>query len=181
MTYSSHSQVRPIAGRLALDFVNTANWTDTNLVLHEKIETISDLETWAKALGLQNTQLPTSVEAARTFRSNLRTAFLDPENTPIPELETHLFSVQTRFGDAIDGVRRQPLLGLIAVSALSIFSDVREVSRVKICPGTDCGWLFLDETKNARRKWCIMETCGNRAKASRNYARKKQTSKARQA
>ena len=32
--------------------------------------------------------------------------------------------------------------------------------------------MFLDETKNARRKWCVMEVCGNRAKATRHYARK---------
>jgi predicted RNA-binding Zn ribbon-like protein len=33
---------------------------------------------------------------------------------------------------------------------------------VRACPGTDCGWLFLD--RNGRRKWCSMTSCGNRAK-----------------
>ncbi len=55
-------------------------------------------------------------------------------------------------------LRRWHLIRLIAISALSILSDKRELTRVKTCPGSDCGWLFLDETKNARRKWCIMET-----------------------
>ncbi len=55
-------------------------------------------------------------------------------------------------------LRRWPLIRLIAISALSILSDKRKLTRVKTCPGSDCGWLFLDETKNARRKWCIMET-----------------------
>lgn len=68
-------------------------------------------------------------------------------------------------------LRRQPLRDLIAASALSILADSRELERVKLCPGHDCGWLFLDETKNARRKWCLMEVCGNRAKSSRHYAR----------
>lgn len=31
----------------------------------------------------------------------------------------------------------------------------------------DCGWLFLDSTRNASRRWCDMAACGNRAKAKR--------------
>jgi predicted RNA-binding Zn ribbon-like protein len=44
--------------------------------------------------------------------------------------------------------------------------------RVGECPGAgNCGWLFLDLSKNARRRWCDMRTCGNRAKARRHYAK----------
>ena len=91
------------------------------------------------------------------------------------DLDQHLKSLEALPGGSVESLRCQPLFGLIAISALSILSDARELTRVKKCLGTDCGWLFLDETKNARRKWCIMETCGNRAKASRSYARRKQT------
>lgn len=175
MTYSTHSIVRPIAGRLALDFLNTANWAGDNQVLHEKIETTADLDRWAQAVGLPNAPHPSSVEAFHTFRSNLRSAFLDPSQTKNLDLDQYILGLETLTGSSIERLRHQPLLGLIAISALSILSDTRELTRVKKCPGTDCGWLFLDETKNARRKWCIMETCGNRAKASRNYARRKQT------
>jgi predicted RNA-binding Zn ribbon-like protein len=35
-----------------------------------------------------------------------------------------------------------------------------------------CGWLFLDTSKNHSRRWCSMESCGNRAKAQRHYGRK---------
>lgn len=175
MTYSTHSIVRPIAGRLALDFLNTANWTDDNQVLHEKIESTADLDLWAQTLGLPNALHPSSVETIHTFRSNLRSAFLDPAQIKNLDLDQHLKSLEALPGGSVESLRCQPLFGLIAISALSILSDARELTRVKKCPGTDCGWLFLDETKNARRKWCIMETCGNRAKASRSYARRKQT------
>ena len=37
-----------------------------------------------------------------------------------------------------------------------------------------CGWLFIDTSKNHTRRWCSMESCGNRAKAQRHYGRKKQ-------
>ena len=34
-----------------------------------------------------------------------------------------------------------------------------------------CGWLFLDTSKNGRRRWCDMRSCGNVAKAHRHRAR----------
>jgi predicted RNA-binding Zn ribbon-like protein len=44
--------------------------------------------------------------------------------------------------------------------------------RIKECPAPDgCGWLFLDTSKNAARRWCDMRTCGNIAKARRHYRR----------
>lgn len=36
--------------------------------------------------------------------------------------------------------------------------------------GTHGGWVFLDETNNARWKWCMMGVCGSGAKAARHYA-----------
>jgi predicted RNA-binding Zn ribbon-like protein len=46
------------------------------------------------------------------------------------------------------------------------------LGRVRECPGEgNCGWLFLDLSKNASRRWCEMRTCGNRAKARRYHAR----------
>ncbi|APO74176.1 CGNR zinc finger domain-containing protein [Rhizobium etli 8C-3] len=44
--------------------------------------------------------------------------------------------------------------------------------RLKIC--RNCGWLFIDRSKNKSRAWCDMGVCGNRAKASRHYRRKKE-------
>jgi predicted RNA-binding Zn ribbon-like protein len=41
------------------------------------------------------------------------------------------------------------------------------------CASDTCAWLFLDKTKNHRRRWCEMKVCGNRAKAKRYYERQK--------
>jgi predicted RNA-binding Zn ribbon-like protein len=49
-----------------------------------------------------------------------------------------------------------------------------ELKNLRICASDKCGWLFLDKTKNHRRRWCDMKTCGNRVKARRHYARVKQ-------
>jgi predicted RNA-binding Zn ribbon-like protein len=47
------------------------------------------------------------------------------------------------------------------------------LQRVGECQGIGCGWLFIDTSKNRSRRWCDMESCGNRAKARRHYKRKK--------
>lgn len=47
-----------------------------------------------------------------------------------------------------------------------------DAERMKIC--RNCGWLFIDRSKNKSRAWCDMAVCGNRAKANRHYHRKKQ-------
>jgi predicted RNA-binding Zn ribbon-like protein len=46
-------------------------------------------------------------------------------------------------------------------------------SRIRQCPGADCGWLFLDTSKAGRRRWCDMNVCGNRSKAREHYRRTK--------
>lgn len=49
-----------------------------------------------------------------------------------------------------------------------------ELRYTRICASEDCGWLFLDTSKNHSRRWCDMKSCGNRAKARRHYTRKKE-------
>jgi predicted RNA-binding Zn ribbon-like protein len=34
-----------------------------------------------------------------------------------------------------------------------------------------CGYLFYDTSRNRSRRWCDMNSCGNRAKSQRHYAR----------
>jgi len=41
------------------------------------------------------------------------------------------------------------------------------LARVRACAAGDCGWWFLDETKNRSRRWCDMKICGNREKLRR--------------
>jgi predicted RNA-binding Zn ribbon-like protein len=48
-----------------------------------------------------------------------------------------------------------------------------ELGRVRRCADSRCPRVFFDRTKNGRRRWCDMATCGNRAKAARHRARRK--------
>lgn len=169
-----HHPIRLIAGRLALDFLNTANWTREGNVAQERILCSADLKIWLQAAGVPNAELPVSIEELIAFRGRLRSVFLGNADTGKLGIEGALNPTLVDPDITIAELRSQPILSLILISALSILSDRRELDRVKTCPGTDCGWKFMDETKNARRKWCSMELCGNRAKASRNYAKKTQ-------
>lgn len=45
--------------------------------------------------------------------------------------------------------------------------------RIRSCAHDACVLHFLDTSRNGTRRWCSMATCGNRAKASRHYARTK--------
>ena len=42
-----------------------------------------------------------------------------------------------------------------------------EASRIHECAGEDCGWMYVDRSRNGLRRWCQMETCGNREKSRR--------------
>jgi predicted RNA-binding Zn ribbon-like protein len=48
-----------------------------------------------------------------------------------------------------------------------------ELEHVRMCASKECAWFFLDRTKNHRRRWCDMKTCGNRVKARRHYRKAK--------
>lgn len=47
-----------------------------------------------------------------------------------------------------------------------------ELARVRRCADPRCPRVFYDGTKNGRRRWCDMATCGNRAKAARHRKRR---------
>ncbi|MFF7854702.1 CGNR zinc finger domain-containing protein [Streptomyces sp. NPDC007904] len=45
--------------------------------------------------------------------------------------------------------------------------------RIRGCAHEACVLHFFDTSRNGTRRWCSMAACGNRAKASRHYARTK--------
>ena len=46
------------------------------------------------------------------------------------------------------------------------------LGRVRACAASDCGWWFVDDTKNRSRRWCDMKLCGNREKLRRFRSKK---------
>jgi predicted RNA-binding Zn ribbon-like protein len=61
--------------------------------------------------------------------------------------------------------------GLRVITAALSFLRDSSWARIKTCPGNNCGWKFLDRSKNRSRRWCDMAVCGNLAKAKQYRAR----------
>ena len=62
--------------------------------------------------------------------------------------------------------------------ALAELADpiVREITsghpeRLRACASPTCRWIFYDDSRTGRRRWCDMASCGNRAKAARHRDR----------
>jgi predicted RNA-binding Zn ribbon-like protein len=68
--------------------------------------------------------------------------------------------------------RLDSVLFPVARAAAELLTS-ENLARLRICASDECEWLFLDTTKNGRRRWCDMKTCGNRDKARRFYERTK--------
>lgn len=69
----------------------------------------------------------------------------------------------------MDGINR--ILWPVARAAAELLTSEKG-SRVRECEDDrGCGFLFIDQSKNHSRRWCSMDSCGNRAKARRHYAR----------
>lgn len=68
-------------------------------------------------------------------------------------------------GDALDQGR-----AAIAGSFAHYLAD-HDLRRVRVCANDGCRWRFIDRSPTGRRRWCDMNTCGNRAKVARHRAR----------
>jgi len=64
-------------------------------------------------------------------------------------------------GDAFAGL----IIPVVESAADALIAG--ELTRVRRCGDPRCSRVFFDATRNGRRRWCDMATCGNRAKAAR--------------
>ena len=65
-------------------------------------------------------------------------------------------------GDVFAGL----LIPVIESAADALVSG--ELLRVRRCADARCARVFYDASRNGKRRWCEMATCGNRAKAARH-------------
>lgn len=136
---------------------------------------------------------PRAAEAAFALGRNLRehlyrifsavaasrapaTADLDGLNAALPEAFSRLRLEPRGSGfvwtwAASEGPLEAPLWPILRSAAELLTATGRQ--RVRECAGGGCTWLFLDRSRNRSRRWCSMETCGNRAKAHRHYRRRR--------
>lgn len=189
-----------IGGALCLDFANTLyGHTDA---IHEYLYDYRDLVVWSRHVGILNQaeagnllskweQVPAEAEAVFRQAVHLRETIYrifaslaqdgSPQETDLDQVhqawldsQAHTKLVRSENGfilgwemtNAIDS-----MLWRITGSALELLTS-DELTRVKQCGR--CDWLFVDRSRNQKRRWCSMSACGNRVKMARRYERTKQ-------
>jgi predicted RNA-binding Zn ribbon-like protein len=119
-----------------------------------------------------------SLSRALELREGLRARARDGTGDPSRlDAAARGAAVQVRVAD--DGqLRFEPAAGSGAAGALGVLLANVAIavadgswSRLKICPGEDCGWAFYDVSRNRSGRWCSMSVCGGRAKARSHYRR----------
>jgi predicted RNA-binding Zn ribbon-like protein len=191
-----------IAGRLCLDFTNTLDWRGTDnpfelLNNYEDLVTwsgrlglLSDQETChvLEIAGQKMTQSGSVYKRALALREALYRIFANIAQTQKPNQddlvifnqELSAAMARSRVSATASGFKwqwadqenplDQVLWPIVFDAATLLTSDM--LSRVGMCADKKCAWLFLDTSKNHKRRWCSMEDCGNRAKFQRHYKRK---------
>ncbi|MEU8250438.1 ABATE domain-containing protein [Nonomuraea sp. NPDC048916] len=181
--------VELVGNALCLDFANTVNARP--VARRDWLASAEEAETWARAVGhpIEETAgLAAALPAARELREVVFRVFqplAHGERPPRADLDaiaaTHADGVahgrlDDRRGEGEDlhyrltwdtpGTARI-LLWEVAASAMELLGH-GPLGRLGECPS--CCWLFLDTSKNNRRRWCSMTTCGSRDKSRRYYA-----------
>lgn len=175
---------------MALEICNTlAGWKDASP--KDYLDSYGHLVVWAQTVGmlsggeatrLRDLAIESPREAAgvlrraKSFRSGLyrvATGSADSSSTTgrvEMEIRRSMKGTQLAPGGAGPSFEVMPdtldaPLMLAAQHAWRMI-DRRELAHVGQCPGECCGWLFYDPDR--RRRWCVMEVCGNREKLRRH-------------
>ncbi|MEV4253369.1 CGNR zinc finger domain-containing protein [Spirillospora sp. NPDC049652] len=140
---------------LAVDSCSTAQW-ELARELRESIHLA------ATAAATQNA-LPASAVQVLNDRSTggRAAAILTPEGER-----------RWRLGSAS---RVEDALGVIAADAIEIIAGERD-GRLALCASPTCQAAFFDTSQSRTRKWCDMNTCGNRQKKARYNANQRKRS-----
>ncbi|MEW6583774.1 MAG: CGNR zinc finger domain-containing protein [Actinomycetota bacterium] len=148
----------------------------------ERLTRPGDLSEWLVAAGLARRRPDVTgeeLEAVVRMRAALRAAFLVGDRAAVAEsvaglldrargrLSVDCGTLDWRF--IPEGLTAACALVPVALDALCIARDA--VDRVRECAADSCDVVYLDTSRNRSRRWCSMERCGARAKASAYYQR----------
>jgi predicted RNA-binding Zn ribbon-like protein len=165
---------------LATSFTGTLSERHGNAV--ERIPTPQRLVDWLAVNGLAVDSCATSqLELARELRESIHvaaTAAAIQDALPASAVEIiNDRSIQGRASAVLtpEGNRRWRLgsascvedaLSVIAADAISIIAGERD-GKLALCASPTCRAAFFDTSRSRTRKWCDMNTCGNRQKKAR--------------
>ncbi|SCZ57581.1 Conserved protein containing a Zn-ribbon-like motif, possibly RNA-binding [Epibacterium ulvae] len=182
-----------VGNDLVLDFVNTRPVLDG--VEHDLITTPQNLAQWLH----ESSAPPTSTHwnesdfmSALHLRDalSLVLAALAAQSVPPPQavqdVNAYLvdFTLNIQLNHSEAGYHIQPIqtemsprafLAFLAKQAIDLVT-AQDANRVRKCADLSCVLMFKDTSKSGRRRWCSMETCGNRNKVAAFRSQSKQAS-----
>ncbi|NKY54775.1 CGNR zinc finger domain-containing protein [Nocardia flavorosea] len=169
---------------LATSFTATLTERCGNAV--ERIPTPQRLVDWLAVNGLAvKSCTPAQLELARELRESVHAAATAAAaRDQLPGAAVRVIndcSTQGRAAAVLtpDGNRRWQLgsascvedaLSVIAADAIDILAGERD-GRLALCASPTCRAAFFDTSQSRTRKWCDMNTCGNRQKKARFKAK----------
>lgn len=175
-------------GRLALveAFINSVEMPEGE----DKLATPESARTWLHAHGILTDRLD---EPTRRRLVELREAMRDllegNERDEIPAEAAELIMQRlnaSRLAVVISshGTHTHPAAGATGIEAFHAELAAAMITasidgtwaRLKVCHNEACRWAFFDHSKNARRTWCSMASCGCQAKSRAYRARKRESS-----
>jgi predicted RNA-binding Zn ribbon-like protein len=180
-------------GALSLDFANSADWTEADEPIEDALVEPDSLVRWGARLGVLagvavgggDDAIAAELAAARELRPALRAVLIAAARGDTPDPAASDLLMRT-YADAAAAARLSPRDGAyvlewpdgdprkvrfaVTADAIALLADRNRLERIHVCPGRNCGWLFLDTS--GRRRWCSMATCGSRAKMRAMYARR---------
>jgi len=171
---------RPLTGEpLALDLLNT-RWVAEGST-HDLLTDTDGLAVWLTANGLDGRFEVDATTLRHTLgaRDALRAA-VDGAPGGTEAVDAVLGHGRIRATLTAEGPGERPEFAdpawgpawLAARGYLELLSAAPD--RIRGCAHETCVLHFFDTSRNGTRRWCSMATCGNRAKASRHYARSKE-------
>ncbi|MER6343052.1 CGNR zinc finger domain-containing protein [Streptomyces sp. NPDC001595] len=169
---------RPLTGEpLSLDLLNT-RWVHDG-TLCDLLDGTRGLAVWLAANGLGERFTADAATLRHTLRA--RDALLAAvDGTPAGGTEAvdavlahgRIRATLTAAGPGEEAEFQDASWGpgwLAARNYLTLLSTAPD--RIRHCAHEACVLHFFDTSRNGTRRWCSMAVCGNRAKASRHYAR----------
>ncbi|MFP8903745.1 CGNR zinc finger domain-containing protein [Streptomyces atacamensis] len=171
---------RPLQGEpLSLDLLNT-RWIDGG-TRHDLLDGLDGFAVWLAGHGLLERTAgatPAALAAALGAREALEAVVADPGDD---RARGGLNAVLARGrvlrtlgpeGPVERAETDDPAWLAAWLAADDYLRLVRTApDRIRACANDECVLHFYDVSRNGTRRWCSMSGCGNRAKASRHYAR----------
>jgi predicted RNA-binding Zn ribbon-like protein len=189
-----------VGGDSSLDLVNTVDWTRRGPE-NERLNDYARLTRWAEGAGVVSkagaerlrragAARPKEAQAVHDAALRLRSVLQQLYESLAAGKRSDWREFNELLGKALRQLGVSPprkgqmsaewewhgteslesLLWPVTWSAATLLTS-EEAGRIRVCASLDCGWMYVDRSRNGLRRWCQMETCGTLEKSRRRSRR----------